>query len=381
MSGPRADVAVAGGGVIGLSIAWRAAVAGMTVALVDPTPACGASWAAAGMLAPVTEAYYGEEALLRLNLASAQRWPSFAAELTEATGHSLGFHPDGTIMVAMDVDDAAVLAELCDYQQKLDLSPQRLRGRQARELEPLLAPSVRGGMLARADHRVDPREVTAALRVAVHDAGVRSVERRAVEVVGARGRVTGLRLDDGAVVEAGQVVVAAGCWSARIVGVPDDVARVRPIKGQILTLRAPDRRLLGRTVRGLVHGRAMYLVPRDDGRLVIGATVEERGFDTVVTAGAVTALLNDAAELVPGIAELELLETMAGLRPGSPDNAPLIGASGMPGLWIATGHQRGGMLLAPLTADAVTAMLTDGGPPPELDEFTPLRFAATGSDR
>lgn len=373
------DVVVIGGGVIGLGIAWRAAQAGLGTVLVDPEPRGGASWAAAGMLAPVTEVVYGEEPLLRLNLRAARRWPEFAAELGEATGHDLGFDTSGTLLVALDADDNAALGHVHAYQRELGLSAQRLRGRQMRELEPLLTPAVRGGVLAEGDHRVDPRAVTGALLDAARDAGAVFADRRVIGLATAGDdpvRVTGVHLDDGTPVSADRVVLAAGCWSAGIEDIPDDlVPPVRPVKGQIVTLRDPSgRRVMDRTVRGMVRGQLVYLVPRDDGRVVAGATVEEQGFDTRVTAGGVSRLLRDGAALVPAIEELDLVETRAGLRPGSPDNLPMIGESGLPGLAVATGHFRNGMLLAPVTADAVAGLLTAGAVPEWARAAAPTRF-------
>lgn len=371
------DVVVIGGGVIGLGIAWRAAQAGLGVTLVDPEPRGGASWAAAGMLAPVTEVGYGEEPLLRLNLRAARRWPEFAAELTAATGDDLGFHTSGTLLVALDADDNAALTPVHDYQRELGLAARRLRGRELRGLEPLLTPAVRGGVLAEGDHRVDPRAVTGALLDAARDAGTRFADRRAIRLATAGGRATGVHLDDGTLVSADRVVLAAGCWSGGIDGIPPGlVPPVRPVKGQIVTLRDPSgTRFMERTVRGMVRGQTVYLVPRDDGRVVVGATVEEMGFDTRVTAGGVSRLLRDGAALVPAIEELDLAEARAGLRPGSPDNLPMIGESGMPGLAVAAGHYRNGMLLAPVTADAIAELLTTGAAPEWAAPAAPTRFA------
>lgn len=371
------DVVVVGGGVIGLSIAWRAAQAGLSTTVLDPTPRHGASWAAAGMLAPVTEVVYGEQALLRLNLAGARRWPSFAAELTEATGHDLGFHTSGTLLIALDADDNAALADVYAYQLELGLRAQRLRSREARGHEPLLTPAVRGGVLAEGDHRVDPRAVTGALTAAARAAGARFVAQRAIALRGTPERVTGVDTEDGDRLPAGRVVLAAGCRSGELAGLPAAcVPPVRPVKGQIVTLREPSgRRVMPRTVRGIVRGRTVYLVPRDDGRVVVGATVEERGFDTRVTAGGVSRLLRDGAALIPDIDELDLAETRAGLRPGSPDNLPVIGATIRPGLLAATGHYRNGMLLAPVTADAIGELLTTGSAPDWVRAARPDRFA------
>ncbi|NBE95372.1 glycine oxidase ThiO [Nonomuraea sp. K271] len=357
--GAHVDVIV-GGGIVGLSIAWRLARSGRPVTVADPAPASGASHAAAGMLAPVSEVTYTEAPLLRLGLTALRRWPSFAAELAVDAGlagaDALDFRTDGTLDVAFGADDLAALDELAAFMEKLDLPVERLTGRECRRLEPMLAPAVRGGLLAPGDAWVDPRRVTAALLAALDRRGVPLVRARVSELLRDDGKVTGVRLTppdvqapgvaDGGVpreVRAERVILAAGAWSAALAGVP-----VRPVKGQILRLRS-SQPLLGRCVRGTVHGSSVYLVPRGDGELVVGATQEELGFDTRVTAGGLYELLRDARELVPGVTELEVADVVAGLRPGTPDNLPAIGPSGTPGLTLATGHHRGGVLLAPLT--------------------------------
>jgi glycine oxidase len=375
------DAIVVGGGVIGLATAWRAAEAGLSVVLVDDEPGAGASYVAAGMLAPVTEVHYGEEALLTLNLESARRYPSFVQELEAVTGRTVGYRPSGTLVVAADDDDTAAIDELFRFQRELGLEVRRLRRRECRALEPLLAPRIRGGMLTDVDHQVNSRPLVDALLAACERAGVIVHRRRAVALRLDAEQATGVTLSDGGVLDAGNVVLAAGCWSGALNGVPA-AARppVRPVKGQILRLHGPaDPPLLTRTVRGLVHGTSVYLVPRTDGEVVVGATVEERGFETTVTAGAVYELLRDAAEIVPGVAELELAEARAGLRPGSPDNAPLLGPTAIEGLVLATGHYRHGVLLTPVTADAIAEVLVTGRAPELLAPFSPLRFAGERS--
>ena len=362
-----------GGGAIGLGIAWRAALAGMTVTLVDEAPGRGASWAAAGMLAPVTEVHYGEQALLQLNLAAAARWPGFAAELEEASGRPVGYRPAGTLAVARDADDNAALEDLYQFQLRCGLEVERLRSRECRQLEPGLAPSVRGGVLAPGDHQVDNRALVEALLAACQRAGVRLVEARATGLTVEGDRVTWVVLAGGERLTAGMVVLAAGCWSGGLGGLAGEVlAPVRPVKGQLLYLRGPaDRPLCSRNVRGL----EVYVVPRGDGRVVVGATVEEQGFDTRVTAGAVHDLLRAAMELLPDAAELELVETVVGLRPGSPDNAPLLGPAGPEGLVVATGHYRNGILNTPTTADTTAELLATGQVPEMIAPFSPGRFA------
>ena len=377
----RPDAVVVGGGVIGLAAAWRAARSGVRVEVVDPAPGSGASSVAAGMLAPVTEVHYGEEPLLALALASAGRYPSFVAELEQEAGRPAGYRACGTLAVAADHDDNAALGELFEFQRRLGLDVTRLTSRECRRLEPALAPSVRGGVHVAGDHQIDPRALVASLVDACRAAGVALTAARVAGIAVEGDRVTGVTLPGGEVRPAGTVVVAAGAWSSQLAGLPPDaVPPVRPVKGQILRLRGPAADpLLSGTVRGLVGGSAVYLVPRADGRIVVGATAEERGFDPTVTAGAVYELLRDAAALVPGVTELELAEVGAGFRPGSPDNAPLIGAAGIDGLLLATGHHRNGVLLAPITADAVAALLTTGRAPEVAAPFTPGRFARVGA--
>jgi glycine oxidase len=368
-----ADAVVVGGGVIGLGIAWRATQAGMTVTVVDEAPGRGASWAAAGMLAPVTELHYGEDELLALNLASAARWPGFAAEVEEASGQPVGYRPGGTLAVARDADDIAALEDLYRFQLRCGLDVQRLRSRECRQLEPGLHPSIRGGVLAAGDHQVDNRALVLALLGACERAGVRMLAGRVAELATQADRVTGVVLAGGEAHSAGTVVLAAGCWSGRLGGLAAEaLVPVRPVKGQLLYLRGPaDQPLCSGNVRGL----EVYVVPRGDGRVVVGATVEEQGFDTRVTAGSVHDLLRAAMELLPDTAQLELLETVVGLRPGSPDNAPMLGPAGPEGLVVATGHYRNGILLTPVTADAVAELLATGQAPELIAPFGPGRFA------
>lgn len=366
-----------GAGIVGLAIAWRAAASGLGVTVVDPDPGTGASWAAAGMLAPVTEVHYGEEALLALNLAAAAAWPAFAADLEAVPGvGDVGYRRSGTLLVAADEGDRALAADLHRFQRELGLASQWIGAREARAMEPNLAPAIRAALWAPGDHQVDNRRVVEGLRRAVPAAGAEVDRRRVAGVEVAGGRVCGVRLDNGDTLAAGAVVVAAGHRSGALEGLPDTaLAPVRPVKGQILRLRGPAQPpLLGRIVRGIVRGGSVYLVPRRDGELVVGATVEERGPDTTVTAGAVYELLRDARRVVPGVTELVLEEASAALRPGSPDNAPVVGPAGPDGLVLATGHYRNGILLTPVTADAVVACLHGGRVTEVMAPFAPGRF-------
>lgn len=371
LSAPKADVVVAGGGLIGVSIAWRAAQRGLSVTVVDDAPGAGASRAAAGMLAPVTEVAYGEEALLRLCLASLQLYPTFAAEVEQAGGVPVGLRTVGTLVVGFDADDQRALDALLSYQRELGLDVERLTPREARRREPSLTPRLRGALQVAGDHSVDGRALHAGLLAAAGVAGVRLVRSRVAGVRVEDGRATGLDLDDGSVLGAGTVVLALGAHSGRLPGAPE--LPVRPVKGQILRL-AGAAGLLEGTVRALVRGRHVYLVPYAGDRLVVGATVEDRGFEDRVTAGGVHDLLRDAIEVVPGITELELVETLARWRPGTPDNAPVLGPSGVPGLVLATGHHRNGVLLTPVTAELVAELLVTGELPALAAPFTRDRF-------
>jgi glycine oxidase len=318
----------------------------------------GTSRVAAGMLAPVAETDAGERGLLELGLQSALRWADFAPELAEVSGIDVGYRPCGTLMLARDRDEAEALERERDLRERFGLNVEALLPTAARRLEPALAPTMRSALHLPDDHSADPRLVCAALA-------------RAAERAGAVLR-TGVEVSDLATLPAEQVVVAAGPWSASF----GDEARVRPVKGQSLRLRDPaGPGLLQRVVRW-GQPNPGYLVPRGDGRYVLGATQEEQGFDTAVTALGVHDLLRDAAELVPGVLELEVEEAIAGLRPGTPDNAPILGRSPSdPRIVWATGHYRNGVLLAPVTADLVVAELT--GEPVE-HAFGPERFDRQG---
>jgi glycine oxidase len=376
-----ADVIVAGGGVIGTAIAWRAAAAGFDVVLVDPERGDAASLVAAGMLAPVSEALFGEGALLRLNLLAVRGFGSFAAELESATGQQVGLRREGTLAVAYDPDDYTALVRLTAFRRSAGLDAEELDSRACRTLEPFLAPDVHGGVLFAGDWSVDNRRYAAALADAARSAKVRSVRDRVLAVRIGDGQARGVRLAGGGDIDAPAVVVAAGCWSGAVDGLPDALRTVvRPVKGQLLRLRHPAGvpPVISHTIRAIVRGADVYLVPRADGELVVGATQEERGPDQTVTAGAVHDLLHDAMSVLPVTSELILAETCAGLRPGTPDNGPVVGRCGPDGLLLATGHYRNGILMSPVTADAAVALLTGQDPAPEWEPFTPRRFTGTG---
>jgi glycine oxidase len=345
---------VIGAGLIGLSCAWRARKRGMSVIVVDreASPGAGTSDVAAGMLAPVTEMDFGEEGPLRANMLARERWPAFAAELEEVTGLPTGYRDSGALVVAADRDDAEALRRLHELHASLGLASEWLAPSRCRALEPGLSPRIAGGILAPQDGSADPRATVRALAEAAGELEL-GVEVEAIEHDG--GSVTGVRTSAGAI-ECDQVVVAAGPWSAALAPVGDGPP-VRPVKGQILELRT--RGAMPNPFDRVIRTPRCYLVSRGDGRIVLGATVEEQGFDTAVTADGVYRLLEAAWEVLPEVGELELVGAKAGLRPGTPDNAPIVEADpALDGLIWATGHWRNGVLLAPVTGDTVADLLT-----------------------
>jgi glycine oxidase len=353
------DAIFVGGGVIGLACAWRVAQRGARVVVLERAePPAGATRVAAGMLAPVGELTFGEPELLELTLESAALYPEFVAELEGASGEATGYARDGALHVALDGDEAAQLRRRHDLQRSLGLEAEWLAPRRCRALEPGLTPSFHGGVFAPGEAAIDPRALAGALATALRAAG--GELRTGCEVVdGIFGgdRLAGVRTGDGEELRAEAVVLANGAWSGATEWLPEHARpRVRPVKGEVLELRGRDG--AGAPCERIVCSECVYVVPRPDGRLIVGATVEERGFDTEVSAGGVLELLREAYRLLPDVAEMELVEAIAGLRPGTPDNLPLIGPGEIDGLLLATGHFRNGVLLAPLTADRIAAHLT-----------------------
>jgi glycine oxidase len=358
----RLDAVVVGGGVIGLASAWRAAQRGLRVRVLERDAAgSGASGVAAGMLAPVGEASWGEEKLLDQTLAAHRAWPGFAREVAEASGSDAGHIPLGSLHVALDRDEAEELRRRFELMRELDLAAEWLRPSEAREQEPGLSSACAGAVHAEHEAAVDPRRLVASLRTAALDAGVELLEgAEVVDGLYEGDAIAGVRTQDGAEHLARHTVLAAGAWSGVAGWLPPEARPpVRPVKGQILTLRGS----VPWAVCGhIIASEHVYMVPREDGRLIVGATVEEQGFDLDVTAGGIFELLREAYRALPDISELELVETVAGLRPGTPDNMPIVGPGSIPGLVLATGHFRNGMLLAPTTADAVAALLAGDTP-------------------
>jgi glycine oxidase len=325
------------------------------------------------MLAACCEAEPGEEALVALGRKSQARWPGFAGELLRASGIDVELRREGTLVLALTADDQGELAHRLEFQRRLDLPLEWLSAAATRAKEPHLAGKIAGAMFSPEDHQVDNRKLVQALRVAAEAAGVAIHEHCSVkEITVQGGRATGVRLEDGTTASADIVVLAAGAWSRGIAGLPPDRRPpVRPVKGQMLALRMDANAPL---LNHILWAPNAYLVPRRDGRLIVGATVEERGFDETITAGGVMALLDAAWRAVPAIEELPIEEIWVGHRPGSRDDAPILGPGPLEGLFYATGHHRNGILLAPVTADAMARLILDNVVDPAIAPFGLERF-------
>ena len=369
-----AELVIAGGGLIGLACALEAAGSGLEVLVVDPGADGRASEVAAGMIAPVGEASWGEEALLAAALDSAGRWPDWAERLG-AEGGDVGYRRCGALHVGLDRDEAAELRRRHELHGQFGLESDWMGARACRRLEPGLSPDVAGGYVAPGEGEVDPRRVTTALRSACERAGVRMRAGSVASVRLSDGGVRGVELGDGTAIAAERVLLAAGAWLGSI-EVPGLELPVRPMKGEIVRLRA---RRDERPCERIIAAERVYIVPRASSEVVVGATVEDRGFDTRVTAGGVHELLREAYRALPEIAELELAGCEAGLRPTTPDNAPLIGATAVERLLVAGGHHRNGVLLAPFTAAVIGACLRGEALPDAAAALAPDRFVPTGS--
>lgn len=357
-------VIIVGGGVIGLGIGWQLAKAGCTVSIYERDQAGrAASWAAAGMLAPHAEVHFEERELLNMSVRSCRMYPEWVAELETDSRMNVGYRAEGTLIVGVDRDDARELEHLYESQKLLDLKVEWITGMEAREMEPLLSPKITAAIWSKDDHQVDNRAMVEALiRAYQNTDGILHEDTSVDKIEIVNGKAIGIWIK-GNLEEADVIVLAAGCWSSDINGLPKSVQPpVRPVKGQMLALQMEEGIVLQKVIRAprAKYPTDVYLVPKDDGRLVIGATSEEMGFDTRLTAGGLFELLRGAWEAVPGIYDLPVLETWAGLRPGSRDNAPILGETGVKNLIMATGHYRNGILLTPITAREIASLiLTD----------------------
>jgi glycine oxidase len=373
-------VAIIGGGVCGLGVGWKLAQAGAQVTIFERgEPARGATWASAGMLAPQMELRPEEEQITLLGRESLRRWRRFAAELEEAAGISIDYRDEGTLLVALDRDAAEQLRFLHRHQSELGLPVQWLSAYEAHRLEPHLSRRAVAALFSQEDHQVDPRRLGEALVQAFVRAGGQLCAHSPVERVltdNSLQKVTGVRVC-GEDIPADAVLLAAGAWSGLIEGLPAEVRPpVRPVKGQMLAVQQPQPPVLGHCVWAMDARQFVYLAPKSDGRVLVGATVEEAGFDTQITAGGLLDLLRLAWETLPAIYDLPVVETWAGLRPGSRDNAPILGKTPIAGLYMATGHYRNGILLAPVTAEDVAQVILTGETPEAIRPFGMERFLA-----
>jgi glycine oxidase len=371
--GRKPRVVVIGAGVMGLGIAWRLAGRADVTVFDRGKAGGGASHAAAGMLAACCEAEPGEEALVALGRDSQARWPGFADELLRVSGVDVELRKEGTLVLALTADDQATLAHSLEFQKKLGLPLEWLSSGATRAREPHLAGKIAGAVFSPQDHQVDNRKLAHALRIAADAAGATIHEHRPVKEISVQaGRATGVLFEDGTHADADIVVLAAGAWSRGIGGLPPDRRPpVRPVKGQMLSLRMDVAAPL---LNHVLWAPDAYLVPRHDGRLIIGGTVEEKGFDETITAGGMLTLLEAAWRAIPAIEELPIDEIWVGHRPGSRDDAPILGRAPLDNLFYATGHHRNGILLAPVTADAMAKLILDDVVEPAIRPFGLERF-------
>ena len=393
---------IIGGGVIGLGIGWQLAKAGASVTLYERERAGrAASWAAAGMLAPLAEAHTEEPALLKLGRHSLACYPQWVEELEADAQMDIGYRAEGTLIVGVEPDDTHQLRHLYTSQQQLGLDVEWITGREAREIEPALSPRVTAAIRCTADHQVDNRRMVTALQRAYQACGGVLHENSCVEQIEVKnGAATGVWVRtsepspsdnrraracpspsrSASLHAADAIVLAAGPWSSQIEGIPHAIRPpVRPIKGQMLALQMEAGITVQKVIRTMRarYPMSVYLVPRTDGRLIVGATSEEMGFDTRLTAGGMFELLRGAWEAVPGVYELPILETWTGLRPGSRDNAPILGHTPLDNLIVATGHYRNGILLTPVTAYEIAKLILTGELSTTIAPFQLERFFNT----
>lgn len=372
-------VLIVGGGTIGLATGFELVRRGTPVTVFERGRAGrGTSWQAAGMLAPDAEIGFEELELYRLNRESLRRWPDFAKRVEAASGMDVDYRDEGTLVVADDRDSAEALRRRFTFQKDKGLDVQWLTGEEAREIEPFVAPRLSAAIFAPSDHQVDNRRFVDALRTACVAEGGTIHEETAVKAVVPDADAPAVVTADGNRVEGAHVLVAAGVWSRTLDGLePEAQPPIRPVKGQMIQLR----RKRPFDLQHVVRGPDAYLAPKSNGRIVVGATSEEKGFDTTVTAGGLYDLLEGAWEVVPGIYDLPVDETWAGLRPASRDHAPILGRTAAPGVLVATGHYRHGILLTPVTAEAMARLLRTGETSPWLEPFSPARFSDAQSPR
>ncbi len=366
-------IIIIGGGVIGLSIGWQLVKAGCEVIIFEKERSGrGASWQAAGLLSPIAEAKYVERVLLELGIKSLRLYPEFVAELEKDCGQNVDFRSEGTLILALNRDDYENLKHIYETQKIFQLNTRWMSGEEAREREPLLSLRVNTAIWGEEDVQIDNRKMVDGLRTAFLNQGGKLNENKGVKGIDIKnGKVKSVKLQNGEQIEGTKFVLAAGCWSAQIQGIPEKwIPPVRPVRGQIIALKMEAPNILNK----VLYAPHAYLAPKSDGRLMIGATMEEMGFDTCNTAGGIRDLLQGAWEAVPGVAEMQIMEISAGLRPGSRDNAPVLGETEIENFYLATGHFRKGILLAPVTAREMVKIILNGTKSEILEPFRMIRF-------
>lgn len=365
-----ADVVVIGAGVQGCAVAWRLARAGRGVMVLERAiPGAEASSAAAGILSPGVEALEPGP-FYALGRASLARYPSFIEALEAESGLSVGHRGGGTLEVAFDDDHARLLAGRAGKIESAGLPVTVLDDDEVRRLEPGLSPEARGALWFEDEGSLDPRALGRALSLAAAAAGARFITGRVLGIRREGGRAVGVDHERGPI-DAGAVVLAAGAWSLQVAGHGLPANAVRPVRGQIAVV-ATQPPLLSR----VIFSGTGYAVPRADGRILLGSTMEEVGFEKAVTAGGLRHVLDVGIGLAPAIARAQVVESWSNFRPASPDGEPILGPGAVPGLFYATGHTRNGILLCPITADAIAACVLGEPPPVELAPFSARRFGA-----
>jgi len=370
----KCDVAIAGGGVIGGSIAFELARAGLRVSVFDrQKPGQEASWASAGIISPAPE-NPGMIATVELAKRSAALYPEFVALVEEISGQSTGFRRKGTLEALFSHDTKVELSTIIALHHGLGLKAEPLRAEDAREVEPALSDEVEAAVLRPDEASIDNRALTSAVLEAAQRSGAEIFPGSGVKAIWREGaRCRGLALQNENV-EAKWTIIAAGCFSGMIEGI-SAYAPVRPAKGQMAALRADELKM-----ERVLWSEKVYLVPRNDGRILAGATVEYVGFDKRVTAGGIETILAAAIELAPGLKDARIEEAWAGLRPDSADHLPILGPTDLEGLLMATGHFRSGILLTPITARLMREWVTELKVSLDWDRFSPLRFYALTVD-
>jgi glycine oxidase len=365
-------IIIIGAGAVGLSIGWRLARRGAGVVIFERGAAGRAtSWLAAGMLAPDAEIGFEELELYRLNRESARRWPAFVEDLESDSGMPVDFRTEGTLIVADDRDAAEALRRRYQFMREMGLTVEWLTGAEALEIEPFIAPHLAAAVHSPRDYQVDNRLFVDALAEAFRGKGGELREHRPVRSIEPDAERPHVVLEDGERIAGSAVIVAAGAWSRTIEGLrARERPPIRPVKGQMLEL------LIERPfdLRHVVRGPNAYLAPKSNGRLLVGATSEEMGFDERVTAGGLYHLLEHAWEIVPGIYDLPVVDSWAGLRPASRDHLPIIGYGEAPGVVMATGFYRHGILLTPVTSDEIARLLLEQETSDWIEPFSPRRF-------